>query len=65
MSNIQLAKAMRHNLFADRETVEEAWDYAFEVMNSLRGSDRVVAMTAMMVLLNTISKEILKNEEGK
>jgi hypothetical protein len=65
MSNIELAKSMRHNLFADRETVKEAWDYAFEVLNSLRDSDRVAAMTAMMVLLNTISKEIIKNEEGK
>jgi hypothetical protein len=65
MSNIELAKSMRHNLFADRETVKEAWDYAFEVLNSLRDSDRVAAMTAMMVLLNTISKQIIKNEEGK
>jgi len=65
MSNIELAKAMRHNLFADRETVKEAWDYAFEVINSLRESDRAAAMTAMMVLMNTISKEILKNEGGK
>ena len=65
MSNIELAKAMRHNLFADRETVKEAWDYAFEVINSLRESDRAAAMTAMMVLMNTISKEILKNEEDK
>lgn len=65
MTNIELAKSMRHNLFADRETVKEAWDYAFEVINRLRDKDRVAAMTAMMVLLNTISKEILKNEEGK
>ena len=63
--NVELAKSMRHNLFADRETVKEAWDYAFEVMNSLRQSDRVAAMTAMMVLMNTISKEIIKNEGDK
>ena len=28
--NLELAKAIRHNLFADRATVKEAWDYAFK-----------------------------------
>jgi hypothetical protein len=61
--NAQLAKAIRVPLFADRETINEAWDYATEVLMSLRESDRMAAMTAIMVLTNTISKEILKNEE--
>lgn len=65
MSNVELAKSMRHGLFAERETVKEAWDYAFEVINSLPKSQKAAAMTAMMVLLNTISKEILKNEKDK
>lgn len=34
--NVELAKAIRHGLFADRETVKEAWDYAFEVINRMR-----------------------------
>lgn len=61
--NVQLAESIRHNLFADRDTVKEAWDYAFEVMNRLRDGEKIAAMTAMMVLMNTISKEIIKNEE--
>jgi len=60
--NLELAKAIRHNLFADRATVKEAWDYAFEVINRLRDSEKVAATTALMVLLNTISNEIQKNE---
>jgi len=60
--NLELAKAIRHKLFAERDTVKEAWDYAFDVMNGLRGTDRVAAMTALMVLLNTISKQIIENE---
>jgi len=60
--NLELAKAIRHNLFAERKTVKEAWDYAFDVMNSLRESDRVAATTALMVMLNTISKQIIENE---
>ena len=62
--NVELAKSIRHNLFADRNTVSEAFDYAFEVINSIRESDRAAAMTALMVLMNTISKEIIKNEEN-
>tara|TARA_R110000868_G_scaffold98245_1_gene270267 strand:- start:1197 stop:1439 length:243 start_codon:yes stop_codon:yes gene_type:complete len=61
--NLELAKSIRHNLFADRETVKEAWDYAFEVINCLRGSEKLATTTAMMVLLNTISNEIVKNEK--
>lgn len=63
MTNLELAKSIRHGLFADRATVKEAWDYAFEIINSLRDSDKIAATTAMMVLMNTISKEIVKNEE--
>jgi hypothetical protein len=63
--NVQLAKSIRHNLFADRDTVKEAWDYAFDVMNRFRDSEKVAAMTALMVLMNTISKEIIKNEEER
>jgi hypothetical protein len=63
MTNIELAKTIRHGLFADRETIKEAWDYAFEMINTLKDGDKMVATTALMVLMNTISKEILQNEE--
>ena len=62
--NIELAKAIRHGLFADRETVKEAWDYAFEVINRMRDGEKVAATTALMVLMNTISKQIIANEES-
>ena len=60
--NLELAKAISHKLFAERDSVKEAWDYAFDVLNSLRDSDRVAATTALMVLMNTISKQIIQNE---
>ena len=63
MTNQEIANAISHKLFADRETLKEAWDYAFQVINSLRESDRMAATTAMMVMLNTVAKEITKNEE--
>ena len=46
----------RSALFADRETVNEALNYAHEVLASLVGSDRAAAMTAVMVLVNTAAK---------
>jgi len=46
----------RSALFADRETVDEALNYAHEVFAALVGSDRAAAMTAVMVLVNTAAK---------
>jgi hypothetical protein len=46
----------RSALFADRETIDEALNYAHEVLASLVGSDRAAAMTAVMVLVNTAAK---------
>lgn len=63
MSNVELANSIRHKLFADRPTIKEAWDFAFRMINSMPESEKVAATTALMVMLNTISKEILKNEE--
>jgi hypothetical protein len=48
--------AHRSDLFADRETVDEALNYAHEVFAALVGSDRAAAMTAVMVLVNTAAK---------
>lgn len=61
--NAELAKAIRLPVFADRETLDEAWEYATDLMMSIGERDRVAAMTAMMVMLNTVSKLITKNEE--
>jgi hypothetical protein len=46
----------RSALFAERETIDEALNYAHEVLASLVGSDRAAAMTAVMVLVNTAAK---------
>jgi hypothetical protein len=61
--NLELAKAIRHGLFADRDTVKEAFDYAFDVIDNMRGANKVAATTALYVVLNTLSKEIEKNEK--
>jgi hypothetical protein len=61
--NLELAKAIRHGLFADRPTVNDAFDYAFDVIDSMRGANKVAATTALYVVLNTLSNEIEKNEK--
>jgi hypothetical protein len=65
MTNVELAKVIRQDLFADKNSIKEAYDYAFSLINSIRASDRTAALTALMVVANTIAKEILKNEESK
>ena len=61
--NVELATAIRHGLFADRETLKEAFDYAQEVINRLPSSEQIAVTTALYVVLNTLSKEIIANEE--
>lgn len=45
-------------MFADRETLTEAYDYFFEVLGSINAADRAAALTAAMVLANTIAQKI-------
>jgi hypothetical protein len=49
--------AHRSDLFADRETIDEALRYANTIiLDALEGSDKAAAMTAVMVLVNTAAK---------
>ena len=56
--NTELAKRLRCNIFADRNTVDEALKYAYEVLK-----DNPTGLTAMYVVLNTVCNEIEANEE--
>jgi hypothetical protein len=51
----QLAAKIRCGLFADRDTLEEAFSDAFTILKN-----NPAAMTAMYIVLNTLSKELLK-----
>jgi len=56
MSLDEYRKQIKSSLFADRETLSEAFDYAVKVANA---SDNPAAvMTAVWVVVNTISKEL-------
>ena len=58
MTNEELARKIRCNWFADRDSLDEAFEYAHVVMKN-----DPAAMTAMYVVLNTLAKEILKLEQ--
>lgn len=44
------------NLFADRDTVEQALTYAHGLINALTPADKPAALTALMVVVNTAAK---------
>ena len=60
MTTQELAATLRSGVFADRPTLKEAFDYVAELA---RSSDNGMAVwTAVMVVCNTISNEIVKAE---
>lgn len=63
MTNTELAQAIRHKLFAERETLKEAYEYAFSVFRTL-GRNEMAATTAFMVVMNTLANELEKLEKS-
>jgi hypothetical protein len=61
MTNTELANSIRCGLFAERENLKEAMDYAFRVFRSLDKGGEIAATTALFVVLNTLSNEMLKD----
>jgi len=56
MTKQELATAISSNFFGERDTLQEAFDYAIAVAKASGNSPAVV--TALMVVANTIAKEI-------
>jgi hypothetical protein len=52
-TNAELAKTIRNGMFAKRETLDEAFEYA---MSTMQGNP--AAITGMMVVLNTLADKI-------
>lgn len=56
MTKEELAKAISNGMFADRETLQEAFEYVDVVA---KGSDNAMAVwTAVMVVANTIANKV-------
>jgi hypothetical protein len=56
--NVELAQRLRCNLFANRDTVDEALGYAYEVLKN-----NPSGLTALYVVLNTVCNQIEANEK--
>ncbi|MFY8211695.1 MAG: hypothetical protein ACOVLB_03350 [Candidatus Nanopelagicus sp.] len=56
--NIKLAQRLRCDVFASRDTVDEAFAYAYEVLKN-----NPAGLTALYVVLNTVCNEIVENEK--
>ena len=61
MKTIELAKALQNGMFGDRDSIQEAYDYAIELGKSRDCSPEMV--TAVQVVVNTIMKQIVEIEE--
>lgn len=60
MTKHELALSIYSPLFAERDTLKEAYDYAMEIAKY--SDDPAAVTTALQVMLNTIAKEIEKAE---
>lgn len=61
MTNQELAKAVRNNMFATRDTYDQAMEYAYSIA---RGTDNPAAvMCAVQVVVNTLAKYIAEIKE--
>ena len=56
MTNEKFAKTLKVGVFADRDTVADALEYAYEV---LKGNP--AGLTALHVVLNTVANQIELN----
>jgi cadmium resistance protein CadD (predicted permease) len=63
MTKEELAKSIRHGLFAKRSSLKEAMAYV-DSLATAAGKDGITVYTAVHVTLNTVADEIEKIEEG-
>lgn len=54
---ITLANGLQTQLFATRDTIEEAYAYAYSIIETLPLQDQVAVTTAFQVLINTIAEK--------
>jgi hypothetical protein len=59
MSKYELAASIKVGLFADRDTLEEAFEYVETMFNTMPDpAHRAAARTALHVMLNSVAKQI-------
>jgi hypothetical protein len=54
----EFATNLQSPLFATRETLEDAYKYVADIINTLPTHEQVAVYTAMQVLINTIAEQV-------
>jgi hypothetical protein len=62
---IKLANGLQTSLFATKNSIEQAYEYAYSVIETLDPMDKVGVITAMQVLVNTIAEEVKRKAEWR
>ena len=57
-SKALLAASIRVGIFGKRDSIDEALEYASEIINNLQTYDKAVVYTALHVMMNTIADKI-------
>jgi hypothetical protein len=52
------ATGLQSSLFATRDTVEDAYKYAADIINTLPVDQQIAVHTAMQVVINTIAEQV-------
>jgi hypothetical protein len=59
MSKYELAASIKVGLFADRDTIDEGFEYVETIINAMQvPADRVAVRAMLHVMLNTVAKQI-------
>ena len=61
---VELAGNLQTPLFATKDSLEEAYAFTFDMINSMPPELRAGMITAVQVLINTIAEEIKRKAEG-
>ena len=61
---VELANNLQTPLFATKDSLEEAYAFTFDMINSMPPELRAGMITAVQVLINTIAEEIKRRAEG-
>lgn len=59
MNNVNtFVTGLQSPLFATRDSVEDAYKYAADIINTLPIHDQIAVHTAMQVVINTIAEQV-------
>ena len=59
----EFATNLQSPLFATRETIEDAYKYAADIINTLPIHEQIAVHTAVQVLINTIAEQVKQMTE--